>query len=515
MISLKKRLSLTYALFIGSALLVLTLIANRFSGAMFAGLIRENIRERSEEIVRTVGDLYDPLTGRFDQVTLEAMGMHFVHEGYIVTIEDPAGNVIWDARSCDMRQCTMVLEAISDRMENQYRLNGALQNRIYPVAYLGEKVGNINIETYGPFFYSETESRFLRSLNRLLLAAALVLTLLSVAVSILLAGSVARPILKAGEAARRIARAHSGGIYRERVRINDTYKTKELQDLARSLNDLAGELEEGERRQKQLSADIAHELRTPLTCLRGNIEAMIDGVWEPTAERLASCHGEIRRLTKLVEDLHTLTDLEWETIVLEKTEFDMAGLVQHTAEQFFPAAREKGISCVLDLVPCRVTADYNRMKQVFINLLSNAVKYTDSGTITLRARPLDCPEARTAGCEVTVADTGIGIDAGDLPRIFERFYRSDKSRNRHTGGAGIGLAIAAAIVEAHGGRISAESAGGPGGSGGKGSLFRVELGGPAYSDRGNFPKSRSPVKTAKNFEKDFSPIISSKLPVIL
>ncbi|MDR1950315.1 MAG: HAMP domain-containing histidine kinase [Spirochaetaceae bacterium] len=472
MISLKNRLSLTYAVFISIALLILTLIINRFTDIMFSRLIRDNIRERSGEIVSAIAEQYNPYTG-FDTVTLQAMGMYFVHEGYIITIEDSAGYPVWDARSCDMQQCTMVLSAISDRMENQYRLKGAWQNQGYPVFYLGERVGKVNIETYGPFFYSETELVFLSSLNRLLLIAGVAFILLSVGVSILLASSVARPIRKAGEAARHIARQHAGGMSRDGLsfRINDTYKTRELNELSRSINDLARELEEGERRQKQLTADIAHELRTPLTCLQGNIEAMIDGVWEPTEERLVSCHEEIIRLTALVEDLKLLTSLEWEKLNLEKTGFDLARLVRLTAEQFLPAAREKGIEMVFDLRPCPVDADYNRLKQVFINLLSNAVKYTDAGTISLRAAPLageGGPEVGQ-GWEFTIADTGIGISPEELPHIFERFYRSDKSRSRNTGGAGIGLTIAAAIIRAHGGSIKAES------TTGGGSTFRVTL----------------------------------------
>jgi signal transduction histidine kinase len=474
-ISLKNRLSLTYAAFIGLTLLALTLIINRFTGAMFAALIRENIGERSAEIVRTIGDLYDPGAGEFDQISLESMGMHFVHEGYIVTVKDAGNNIVWDARSCDMQQCVMVIDTIAGRMEDRYRLKGALQIQSYPVFDLNKAAGTIDIETYGPFFYSETESRFLSSLNRLLIGAGLAITLLSVGVSIFLASSVARPIVRTARAARKIARAHSGGIYGDipAVRIDDNYKTKELNELARSLNDLAMELEEGERRQKQLSSDIAHELRTPLACLQGNIEAMIDGVWEPTEERLESCHEEILRLARLVEDLNLLTSLEWENIVLEKKEFDIARLLRLLADQFLPAAREKGIALALDLESCRVIADYNRMKQVFINLFSNAVKYTGAGTITLSSRPLDAgrplPPGAAGTCEVAFADTGTGIDAGDLPRIFERFYRSDKSRNRQTGGAGIGLAIAAAIVGAHGGAISAEN------RDGGGSVFRVVI----------------------------------------
>ncbi|MDR1902997.1 MAG: HAMP domain-containing histidine kinase [Treponema sp.] len=457
MISLKKRLSLTYAVFISIALIVLTLIINRFTVVMFSSLVRDNIRERSEEIVRTISGQYNPDTGEFDILSLEATGMHFTHEGYIVSIMDNQGGIVWDARSCDMQQCVAVMRTISDRMENRFQFKGAIQTSIYPISYWGGTVGTINIETYGPIFYSETELQFISTLNRILLAAGAALTLVTVCLSIRFAGSIVRPILKAGEAARRIA----GGDFS--VRINDGYKTRELHELSSSVNELAMELEENERRQKQLTSDIAHELRTPLTCLQGNIEAMIDGIWQPTEERLESCHEEIIRLSKLVEDIDTLTALEWDNMVLERTDFDLARLALLVAEQFIPAARQKGLRIILDLKPSPLNADYNRIKQVIINLLSNALKYTASGTITLRTAPAP---GRT---ELSVSDTGIGIAGEALPHIFERFYRADKSRSRNTGGAGIGLTIAAAIVKAHGGKIEAES------EPGKGSVFRIVL----------------------------------------
>jgi signal transduction histidine kinase len=210
---------------------------------------------------------------------------------------------------------------------------------------------------------------------------------------------------------------------------------------------------------------------------------MIDGVWEPDRERLESCHEEVLRLTRLVEDLNTLKGLEWETVTLNRTGFDLAALLRLVIEQFRPVAREKGIAITLKLPApesCAgepsfcVNADYDRLKQVFINLLSNAVKYTDFGGITVSIERTDRIERKEskkgwAGWDVVIADTGIGIPDEDLPHIFERFYRSDKSRNRGSGGAGIGLSIAAAIARAHGGTISAESVPGTG------AVFRVSL----------------------------------------
>ncbi|MDR3284018.1 MAG: cell wall metabolism sensor histidine kinase WalK [Treponema sp.] len=218
-------------------------------------------------------------------------------------------------------------------------------------------------------------------------------------------------------------------------------------------------LREVNRRQRQFNTDVAHELRTPLTSLRGTLEALLDGVWEPTPERLASCHEEIGRLTKLVEDLSLLTNIEWEYIKLNKTDFDLADLLKETASRFQAAALQKGLALELDVQSQAIRADYDRLGQVFSNILSNAIKYTDAGSVTIR----------NAGKEVFVADTGMGIPPDALPHIFERFYRSDGSRARSTGGSGIGLTIAAALVKAHGGAIHAES------ETGKGSVFRVRF----------------------------------------
>jgi signal transduction histidine kinase len=273
----------------------------------------------------------------------------------------------------------------------------------------------------------------------------------------LLAHNLSKPILTAANAAMQIA----GGDLSARV--PGKHKTRELHELSRSLNHLAMALENGERWQKQLTSDVAHELRTPLTALQGNIEAMIDGVWQPTLEHLTSCHEETVWLGKLVEDLGQLSILEQKNLELSRTDFDLQKLLANLIEQFTPEVVDKGVVIELSAEQSPLFADYDRLKQVFVNLFSNAVKYTDKGKIDVRV------ESGNKQYVISIADTGIGIPKDEVPHIFERFYRSDKSRNRLTGGAGIGLTITWAIVAAHGGSIEVES------ESGRSSVFKVLL----------------------------------------
>jgi len=333
----------------------------------------------------------------------------------------------------------------------------------FPITHGARNVGMVIVETSAPYFLDDNQFAFITALNRFLAWAGVAFALLSVAITALLAGALSRPILGAAGAAMRIA----GGDWSARV--CERHSTREIGELSRALNHLAATLEEGDRRQRRLSADVAHELRTPLATLQGSMEAMIDGVWEASPERLASCHEEITRLSRLAGDLGRLSILEGGPQALSLSRFDLGALLAGVVGQFEPAALEKGISIVLSAAgEFPVCADRDRLKQVFANLLSNAVKYTDSGGVS-------ASEAAWGRYAVSVADTGIGIPPGELSLVFERFFRSDKSRSRATGGAGIGLAIAAAIASAHGGGIEAAS------GNGRGSVFTVFLpaaGGP-------------------------------------
>jgi signal transduction histidine kinase len=236
------------------------------------------------------------------------------------------------------------------------------------------------------------------------------------------------------------------------ARMEEKTDTLELDELMRSVNQLARSLNRQEKLRKQLTADVAHELRTPLTNMATHIEAMLEGVWEPTQERLASCHEEIRRISKLVRDLENLARVESENFKLDRTQVDLLELTEKTLRHFEADIVARKLNVSVEGSCPRVWIDRNRLQQVLTNLFSNAVKYTPPNG-TLRVALSD-----TGGSVfLVVEDNGIGISENELPFIFERFYRADKSRARSSGGSGIGLAVVKSIVTAHGGKVEVES----------------------------------------------------------
>ena len=201
-----------------------------------------------------------------------------------------------------------------------------------------------------------------------------------------------------------------------------------------------------------MAADVAHELRTPLANLQSSMEAMIDGIWEPNGERLESCHEEIIRINRLVGDLEKLERFEAENATLSISEFDISELIQHILSNFETEFQKNRIQFQFSGKSEIINADRDKISQVVVNLISNALKYTLAGGHI----EIEVTGTETA-IELVVKDSGKGIPPEDIPYIFERFYRADQSRNRLTGGSGLGLTITKAIVESHKGKISVSS----------------------------------------------------------
>jgi len=278
--------------------------------------------------------------------------------------------------------------------------------------------------------------------------------------SVLVSRGIAGPIHRLAGASRRIADGHYG----ERVPAEGA---SEVHQLATSFNAMAAAVEHAEKRRQELIGDVAHEMRTPIATLEGYLEGLLDGVIEPSDRVWAKLHDEAGRLRRLIEDLQELSRAEAHQLTVVCRVTPPSAIVQPAVDRLEADAAERGLSLSVEVPPGlpAVQADPERAIQVLTNLMTNALRYTPPpGTISVRVAAGDgrvCFE---------VADTGVGIAPEHLPRVFERFYRVDKSRSRSLGGAGVGLTIAQALAETMGGQIRARSAG-PG----QGSTFTFEL----------------------------------------
>jgi len=261
----------------------------------------------------------------------------------------------------------------------------------------------------------------------------------------MLAARLARPLQEIGAAARQIA----DGDYGARI---PRRGPDEIVSLSDSFNQMAASLEEQERMRREFIANAAHELRTPLTNLQGYLEALRDGVIEPDRATFESLWDEAERLVRLSHSLDTLAAGD-KGAPASLVELDLVAAIRAAVELARPAATAAGLELVTELPPTLdARGDPDQLAQVIGNLLQNAIRYSSrGGHISIRA------ERRPADMLVSVANTGEEIPAADLPHIFERFYRVEKSRDRAHGGAGIGLAIVRQLVEAAGGSVGAES----------------------------------------------------------
>jgi len=238
----------------------------------------------------------------------------------------------------------------------------------------------------------------------------------------------------------------------------------ELAMLGSAFNRLATTLRREDELRRATAADIAHELRTPVTGIVARIEAAQDGVMADPEANLAAMHEEALRLARLIEDVGQLAEAEKPAMLVAKARVDLADVAKGRAEAAAHFFRAKGIAFSCDVMAAPVYADASRLEQVVDNLLSNALRYTDAGgEVHLAVR------AGRGRAALEVSDSGIGIAPDDQLRVFERFWRSDRSRSRATGGSGIGLAVVREIVDAHDGQVDLES------SLGRGTSFRVSL----------------------------------------
>ncbi len=335
------------------------------------------------------------------------------------------------------------------------------KNRVsIPLSLEERRIGTLDANGRPPS--SRLEREFVSRVALYALVGAAAMIVVACGLGYVVAGGLSRPVIRAAERARRISRGEYD------LEPEPSSGIREMDMLSRGVEELGRSLAGQERLRKRLMTDIAHELRTPLTVVRSQVEAVADGVWEATPKRLALCVTEIERLSDLIGEVESLTRLEGEILSVYLQDTDLSAFLATVLDSSEPLFARSGVTLHRSLKGnVRANVDLERFRSVIDNLLSNALRYSEAGgRVEVRLRSWD-------GCAVIeVEDTGAGIDAADLPHVFDRFYRADAARARVTGGRGIGLAIAKAAVEAHGGTIEVSS------RLGEGSRFTVKL--PKY-----------------------------------
>ena len=365
--------------------------------------------------------------------------------GFDVRLYDMKGEVVMDTERAINAQSQAVVRRVIALSDFDERRTGE-KFLPYPLFLGGEQIGHLEVSLLSP----RKEGVFVARSDRLLLVSLLVLGGFAIIFSVFFSRKLTFPIKGLTRAATDI----SGGNLKSRVKISGNDEIAQLSD---AFNRMAQSLEIQESLRRKLTTNIAHELRTPISAIRGELEAMIDGLIPIDKEHLQSLYAEIGRLRKIIEGIEELSQAEASSRYLRKTIFPLYPFLEGISGRFGVLFAEKGVGIELSCdEKLTINADPDRLSQIIINLLSNALKATESGgnvMITANEGP--------TGTVIEVGDSGSGIADEDIPFIFERFYRGAK------GGLGIGLTIVRELIEAHGGTITARS------DAGKGAVFTL------------------------------------------
>ena len=444
--SLRKKLSLSYIFVTMICVVLISILSNFFLNKQFKSYVIQEHERKNNIIVTAVSQQYSK-NGKFNTDVIKSIGIDAIENGVFISVKDTSGKMIWDAETYDNSKCEEVKNHLTTTMEKLFpNWKGIYINDTYAINNNTNKIGTIKIGYYGPFYYNDNDILYSETLNKILISVGVASLCIALIVALLMAERLSRPILNVIDTAEMISK----GNYNQRIKKKSDIK--EIDKLTKSINNLGSSLYEQEKLRKRLTRDVSHELRTPLTTLQSHMEALIDGIWEPTTDRLISCHEEILRLNRLVGDLEKLAQYESENLILNKTKFDLAEVINNISFNFEKEFLNKEVEFIFHDKDVVLHADKDKISQVLVNLMSNALKYTKKGGM-VEAKLFEDGDY----VKLSVKDLGIGISKEDLPYVFERFYRADKSRNKLTGGAGIGLTITQSIVKAHRGTISVES----------------------------------------------------------
>lgn len=447
----KKYKSLNFKVIVPSIVIIiivtlLTVVISKFYfDKKFGDYIMIKNQNTVQNILMELSEQYSD--NEWNYKNIEKITYNSLDKGIIVALYDKEDKEIMNIEKNSKDKCNRIMNFIKSSMEGKYgSTTSQFEPVYYPLIKSGEKIGEVRVKFYGPIFYMQNELVFLDIVNKIILGIGVLLILASTIMGFIISRSITRPINKLMTKAKYISK----GEYDKKIEINTDIL--EINDLINSINNLSQSIKEQENIRKRLTGDISHELKTPLTNIQSHLEAMIDGIWEPTEKRLLSVKEEAERLSSLVSDMQKLNKYDESSIKLKKDNVNISDIICFVIFQFSNLAKSKNIKIEYEKKNINLYCDKDKITQALVNILSNAIRYSNEGsTIFIEERLKDNKVI------ISIEDQGIGISEEDLKYVFERFYRADKSRTRATGGTGIGLTIVKSIVSSHGGEVKLES----------------------------------------------------------
>lgn len=419
-----------------------SIISNIGINIKFKKYIKEQHEKRDIIIKDILKKSYNKY-GKFDKKSIEMVDMYCMMDNLRVNIRDKKGETVWKA---DYIGHIMKMDGLATIGKySSHKKKMSIEK--FELISDGEKIGSVEIAFDGEYTLSQKDINFLNEFNNWIIFSGVISVLFSFLLSRIFAKGIVKPIKRINEGAKRI---ESGEFD---IEIEQESKISEAVDLTNTINKMAYSLKEQKKLRKQIVSDMSHEIRTPLATIQSHIEAIIDGVWEPTTTRIESIYEEIKRLAKLVKDIEKIEEIESSDLKLEKRKFLIGEVVIGVIKNFQADAVFKNVGIVIENIDeGEIEADIDKFKQVIVNLMSNSIKYSKKrGNIWISITNEKDKKI------LKIKDNGVGISKEHLPHIFERFYRADSSRARVTGGMGIGLAVVKSIVEAHNWKIRIKS----------------------------------------------------------
>ena len=450
-LKVRKYKSLNFKVIVPSIVIIiivtlLTVVISKFYfDKKFGDYIMIKNQNTVQNILMELSEQYSD--NEWNYKNIEKITYNSLDKGIIVALYDKEDKEIMNIEKNSKDKCNRIMNFIKSSMEGKYgSTTSQFEPVYYPLIKSGEKIGEVRVKFYGPIFYMQNELVFLDIVNKIILGIGVLLILASTIMGFIISRSITRPINKLMTKAKYISK----GEYDKKIEINTDIL--EINDLINSINNLSQSIKEQENIRKRLTGDISHELKTPLTNIQSHLEAMIDGIWEPTEERLLSVKEEAERLSSLVSDMQKLNKYDESSIKLKKDNVNISDIICFVIFQFSNLAKSKNIKIEYEKKNINLYCDKDKITQALVNILSNAIRYSNEGsTIFIEERLKDNKVI------ISIEDQGIGISEEDLKYVFERFYRADKSRTRATGGTGIGLTIVKSIVSSHVGEVKLES----------------------------------------------------------